>query len=82
MSPSDFSLLHLKEPIKKQISNGASPRKVHMAVVLAGNKNDFCIGDEIAKNGVIHFLLMEVFVNEGFITTKVIRSSSIDISEW
>ena len=78
MSPSDFSLLHLKEPIKKQISNGASPRKVHMAVVLAGNKNDFCIGDKNAKNIMIHFLLIEAFVNGGFLSTQTIDSSSFD----
>ena len=59
MNPSAFSLLHLKEPIKEQMSNGASPMKVHMADVLAGNKNNSCVGDKNAENGVIHFLLIK-----------------------
>ena len=78
MSPSAFRLLHLKEPIKERILNGASPLKVHMAVVLAGNKNDFCMGNEIVKNIMIHFLSIATFLNTGFILTSAIRSRSID----
>ena len=69
MRLSAFGLLHFEEPIKKRMSNGASPLKMHMAVVLAGNKNDFCMGDKNAETGVIHFLLIEAFVNGGFLST-------------
>lgn len=82
MNPSAFSLLHLKEPIIELMSNGASPLKMHIAVVLAGNKNDFCIEDKIAKNGVIYLLLIEAFVNEGFLSTQAICRSSIDNFKW
>ena len=75
MSPSDFSLLHLKEPIIERMLNGASPMKVHMAVVLAGNKNGLSMGDEIAKNIMIHFLLIEAFLNKYSTATSAIRSS-------
>ena len=82
MIPSAFSLLHLKEPNKERMSNGASPLKMHIAVVLAGNKNDFCMGNEIAKNIMIHFLSIATFLNTGFILTSAIGSSSFDSSEW
>ena len=39
------------------------------AVVLAGNKNGLSMGDEIAKNIMIHFLLIEAFVNKSFLST-------------
>ena len=81
MRLSAFSLLHLTEPIKERMSNGASPMKVRMAVVLAGNKNNFCMGDKNAETGVIHFLLMEAFVYDGFLSTSAIGSSSFDSSE-
>ena len=55
--------------------------KVRMAVVLAGNKNNFCMGDKNAETGVIHFLLMEAFVYDGFLSTSAIGSSSFDSSE-
>ena len=78
MRLSAFGLLHFEEPIKKRMSNGASPLKMHMAVVLAGNKNDFCMGNEIAKNIMIHYLSIATFLNTGFILTSAIRSRSID----
>ena len=34
-----------------------------MAFVLAGNKNRLSMGHEIAKNIMIHFLLIEAFLN-------------------
>ena len=49
--------------------------KVHMAVVLAGNKNGLSMGDEIAKNIMIHFLLIEAFLNKYSTATSAIRSS-------